>query len=36
MVANVQSGHVVTRAESDKPKATLWHKDSGSGKDVIR
>ena len=36
MSANVQSGHVVTRAEPYKPKATLWHKGSGSGKDIIR
>ena len=30
MEANVQSGHVVTRAKSDKPKETLWHKGLGS------
>ena len=31
MVANVQSGHLVTGAEPYKPKATLWHKGSGIG-----
>ena len=36
MIANVQSGHLVTGAEPYKPKATLWHKGSGSGKDIIR
>ena len=30
MEANVQSGLVVTRAKSDKPKETLWHKGLGS------
>ena len=36
MEADVQSGHLVTGAESYKPKATLWHKGSGSGKVIIR
>ena len=36
MVADVQSGRLVTGAESYKPKATLWNKGSGSGKDIIR
>ena len=31
MEANVQSGPLVTGAEPYKPKATLWHKGSGSG-----
>ena len=29
MEANVQSGRMVTYAELDKPKESLWHKDSG-------
>ena len=30
MEAGVQSGHVVIRAKSHKPKETLWHNDLGS------
>ena len=30
MDANVQSGHMVTCAKSNKPKETLWYKGLGS------
>ena len=36
MQVNVQLDHIVTRTEPYKPKATLWHKGSGSEKDIIR